>query len=377
MPNTEPVNIVITAVDNASKILTAVGQAFNMISGSLKNVTGSYMAYGDQVRKLSDFVGTSSEQTSRMIQLADDAFVSFETLRLASKNLSEKGIQPTAENMGKLSNQFLKLAPGLERSQFLIDNFGRAGMEMVGIMQLGGEKIKVMNAAIESGLIIDDKKAAAIYKTKQQLDQFNDSLDAMKYDVAGKLLDIFGKMPEPLRNATLYLNAFLSPTNINTMIQFGILLKGVNMAGMFTGIQNALLLADTAVKVWAIDAWAAIAPTMALIAPFVGLAVAIGALIYLINSGAASAAFQTLQKLMLIGELKTGMIDNSRFMDLTRSNGLDKSSVTGAASIIPGSSSGGGPIVINYQPTMSTANQDEASRFIASLMPSVQRLLGR
>jgi hypothetical protein len=418
------VNIVITAVDNASKVLTAIGNSFNLVSGGIKDVTSKYIEYGDQVKQLSSFTGMSNVETSKLIQLADDAFVSYDTLKgaaraMAMENQSNskeaakltdqiealqkkisstkkptadmtaqladlrqqlKDVQPSAnlsiESLASLSDQYMKLGSETAKTDFLLQNFKRSGVDLAKIMELGGDKILTMSKNVSDSLIIDDKKAASILKTKQRLDDFNDTMDGMKYDTAQTLLDIFDKMPEPLQKSTLWLNQFLSPTNINTLVQFGILLKGVNIAQTFAGIQNALLLADTAVKVWAIDAWAALPATVALIAPFVGLAAAIASLIYLLNSGAAKAAWQSLEKLVGIGLLKTGVINEQQFMTGAINEGLLTSSPTGLNTIIPGGG-GGGTTVINYQPTVSTANKDEAIRFLASLQPSVNRQMGR
>lgn len=263
----EEVSIVITAVDNASKILTAVGKGFNAISGAVKDVTKQYIEYGAQVQTLALFSGTSNEQTSRLIQLTDDAFVSITSLEQAMKYMADKGLQPSVKNMAMLSDQFRAIKDPAEKSKFLIENFSRAGIEMSKVMDLGGKKILEMNASIADGLIIDDRKQASIQKTKQALDNFNDSIDAMKYDVADKLLGIFDAMPQPLKDATLALSGLLSQTNVNSMIQFGVLIKGMDLTALSAGISTAAV----SMKAFAVSAWAAVAPVAAVAAAVLAL----------------------------------------------------------------------------------------------------------
>jgi hypothetical protein len=238
MPDNE-VQIVVTAIDNASKVLVGLSRAFNSISGAVKDVTKAYVDYGTQVQKLSLFTGMTNEETSRMIQLADDAFVSVESLQMGLRYMSENGVVPSVEGLIQLSDEFNSIEDPLARSQFLLDKFGRSGMEMAKVMELGGDNIREMNQSIADGLIIDDQKQQRIQETKRRLDDFNDSLEAMRYDVADKLLTIFEGMPKPLQDSALALGQFLSPQNVNTLVQFGILLKGINFSGIVAGVMGA------------------------------------------------------------------------------------------------------------------------------------------
>lgn len=247
--NDNNVNIVVTATDKASQTFLALSKNISMITGSIANVTKGYIAYGDQVKKLSLFIGTNNEETSRLIQVADDAFIEFETLRMAAKNLSQKGFEPNIETMAKLSDEFLKLSPGLARSQWLVERFGRSGMEMAKMLELGGDKIREMNAGVEAGLIIDDKRAANILKTKQALDTFNDSVDAMKYEFAEKLLNTFNEMDPALQKLVLTFGAVGQSGLLNQLAMFSILAGNIakmNWGGIGTAMGGAASTAGTA-----------------------------------------------------------------------------------------------------------------------------------
>jgi hypothetical protein len=366
------VNIVISATDNASKTLAAIGKILEAGIGTVKDLTGGYIEYGDEVRKLSNFVGTNSEETSRMIQLADDAFVSYESLRMASKNLADEGIAPTTANMAKLSDEYLKLAPGVERSQFLLDKFGRAGIEMAAIMQLGGSKIREMSANISQSLIIDDQKAASILKTKQRLDEFNDQLEGMKFDMAQGLLNIFDQMPKPLQDAALAMGSFLSPTNINSLIQFGILLKGLNFGALASGA-------------WSMAAgfFAAIAPIAAVLGAAYALvklfemnefkqviALLTGGVVGLLSGGNKVAqADATARTYQALGGGSPAGNETGNFIRGTLDN-LRPLATAGA------SGGGGTAFQFNYMPTLSTASKMEAQANLAPVIAEILRQQG-
>ena len=49
-------------------------------------------------------------------------------------------------------DEYKKLAPGVERAQFLLKNFGKSGLEMGKIMDMGGDAILKANDAVEEKL---------------------------------------------------------------------------------------------------------------------------------------------------------------------------------------------------------------------------------
>jgi hypothetical protein len=353
------VDIVITATDTASKVIAGIANGLTAITDAVGGVTSGFIAYGDQVRELSNFVGTSNEETSRMIQLADDAFVSFETLRMASKQMSEGGVQPTTENVAKLSDQFLKLQPGLARSQFLIDKFGRAGIEMTQIMQLGGSEIRKMSASIEDSMIIDDEKAASIYKTKQSLDAFNDRLEGMKFDVADRLLTIFQDMPQPLQDTVLILGAVGGSGLLGQMANLAIIAGQLAQAG---GVGTVLTGMGTGARALGAGIWTAIGPIS-------GLIIAISALAQLVNSEFGQSGITAAKQLLAMGR---GAV-----------TGAFQGEAAGAASfqraqqelgLVSGAGGSGGNVVINYTPqslisTGTPAETQQAVRTLQQLLP--------
>lgn len=259
MPDNQ-VDIVIAASDKASNIISGITRSLKAITSSVSNLTKDYTEYGDQVKKLSQFTGLSTDETSRMIQMADDAFVSFDTLRMSAKYMADNGIAPNIENMAQLSDKFLSIQDPLLKSQFLIDNFSRSGIEMGNIMALSGDKIRSMGAAVEKGLIITPDKLENIQEGKKALDQFNDSLAAMRYDIAGNLLGIFKDMPKPIQDTTLAVGMLTDAGLIDGLANMAIILNNVGGLGpKLTGV-------GTALKGVAVGAWAAVGPVLAVAA---------------------------------------------------------------------------------------------------------------
>jgi hypothetical protein len=142
-----------------------------------------YIEYVDSVRDTARALGTTTEEAARLIQVGDDVFLSYEKMSIGMKMAQKQGIDPSIQGLAKLSDAYLKLAPGVERTQFLLKTFGKSGMEFGKMMELGGDAIIKRAAAIEKGLLPTEKAAAAELKFKEQVDKLQDSLTAMTYQV--------------------------------------------------------------------------------------------------------------------------------------------------------------------------------------------------
>jgi hypothetical protein len=388
------IDIVITASGNAEKVISGIANVLSGVTDSVKSLTKNYIAYGDQVKSLSLFTGMQSDETSRLIQLADDAFVSFETLRMSARLLADKGIAPTTENLAKLSDAYLALQPGVARSQFLLDNFGRAGIEMGKIMELGGIKVREMSAAISDSLIIDEEKAAKILASKQAVDEFNDSVEGIKYEAADRLLGIFKDMPTWAKNTTLALGAMNDIGGFQNIASLLISLSSLNSL-MKGGLADKIKVVTGAL--WGLVAAAA---------PLIVVGAAIAAVTYtvieyyqavwrwvtkvveLLKAGAP--LFAILKNVKLIDVFSQGIADDYRRL-FPKPLALGGSVIAGHpyivgeegpepfipstnGTILPNSSFGGNTtIVLNYQPMVSLADRFELETKLTPIIRNAMR----
>lgn len=164
--------------------------AFNAVRDTVKSVIDPVVVYGKQVRDLSAFTGVSNEESSKLIQVADDLQIEYGTLRTAARKLVEDGLQPNIENLGKLSDEYLAIQDPVERSQFLVETFGsRAGPEMARLLEQGSAAIEGMaQEAADLGLVLDEQAVEATHNYEKALDDFDDSVLAVKIALSEGLL---------------------------------------------------------------------------------------------------------------------------------------------------------------------------------------------
>ena len=140
-----------SGLDMASRALQYVGQVYDV-------VVDSTVKYAEQVRDLSRISGASAEETSRLIQTADDLKVEYGVLQQAAKALAQDGIALTTEELARASDEYLAIEDSGARAEYAVKKFGRAGLELTKVLETGGEALRDMAAGQSKNLILSEKQ---------------------------------------------------------------------------------------------------------------------------------------------------------------------------------------------------------------------------
>src|SRR3990167_5572559 len=164
-------------------------EAFRAVKGAAESVINPTVALAKQVRDLARDIGATPEEASRLIQAADDMNVSVGTLEAGLRAAIRKGIEPTIEGMGELSDQYLSIQDPIERTKFLMDTFGRGGAELGPLMEKGSEGIRELGDAAErAGLVMDQAAVQAARNYEIATDNFADAVLGAKLALADVFL---------------------------------------------------------------------------------------------------------------------------------------------------------------------------------------------
>ena len=145
------------AFTELNSVVSLVKQGIELAKQAYEATAGVFLDYAGQVRDMTRATGMSAEETSRLIQVADDVGISYEKLTTSLQLAAKQGIDVSTESLKSLSDQYLALEPGVKRTQFLLETFGRSGADMGKMMELGSEGIDKVNASIEDGLILTEE----------------------------------------------------------------------------------------------------------------------------------------------------------------------------------------------------------------------------
>lgn len=215
----------------------AVG-AFTLLSVAIKKGITDFISLSNEIRGVQQITGQSADEASRFVQVLDDLKVSTSDVDKATKQLAQQGLSMNIETLAKLSDEYLKLAPGVERVNFLTDNFGaKTGKQFAETMEQGGEALLRMNGEVSKALILNQKQLESARALESQFDSLKDS--------GMGLSSSFGAYMAPALEAIIGLlvdatdesgNFFAELANERTIsIEMSRLLKE---QGYFTGLLN-------------------------------------------------------------------------------------------------------------------------------------------
>lgn len=175
--------IMMSAAGAAVGVLTTVGV-------TVKKLADDFMNYAFQVEDFGRIIGATPEDASKLIQVADDVRLSTEKMTVAMKNAIDKGYSPSIESLKKLSDEYLAIQDGEERTRFVMDIFGqRAGPEMAKLLELGSDAIDKMGKSIEgTGRLMTTQGIQAAKDYYAALDNLNDATADLSLTFGQKLV---------------------------------------------------------------------------------------------------------------------------------------------------------------------------------------------
>lgn len=159
----------------------------------MKDAINSTVEYADQVREMSQMSGMAAEESSRLIQVTDDAKVSFEALAQVVKRNGDQYDYST-QGLANMSDAYLQLTDSNEKAAFMQEHFGRNWAQFVELMEMGGQKIKAAGEGISDALILDDAALQSAREYQRNLDELSDSWQGFKVTVGNNVLPVMNEL---------------------------------------------------------------------------------------------------------------------------------------------------------------------------------------
>lgn len=194
-----------TSVQTAAKMVT-LNSAINVAKQGVAELTklynesiGALVTYSDRVDNFSRSLGVSAQEASSLIQVADDLNISESTLDTAMRQALKKGVDPSIEGIKKLAAEYQAIQDPIEKTKFVMENFGSRTYQMNKILEQSPEKIDSMVAAFQKeGLILSGETLASTRRYKLAVNELGDSLQSLGYAIAEELIPVLSDIVEPL-----------------------------------------------------------------------------------------------------------------------------------------------------------------------------------
>ena len=184
--NTQAIRVGTMLGNLGAQAVSFLGQ---QIVAAGKESLNKFLDYAEKIQQVQRALGTNVDEAARLIQVADDVGVAYESMTQAMALASKNGIEVNIEGLAKLADEYVKLAPGVERAEFAADKFGRGWQAMVPILEKGGDGIRKINDGIAEGLLPTEEAIRQAEEYKIAVDNLSEAWEQFVYRVAPKILE--------------------------------------------------------------------------------------------------------------------------------------------------------------------------------------------
>jgi hypothetical protein len=166
---------------------SAVG-AIIAVTSAVKQAIGEYTSYVQTIDKMAMATGTSTEEMSRLVQVADDFRVETSSLETAMKLALQNGFTPTIENLATLADRYVSIKDPTARAAEMQKIFGRSWADLVPMLEKGGAAIREASAGVSESLIVTEAAKERAEEYRLAMDAWNDAIMGAKYALAEELI---------------------------------------------------------------------------------------------------------------------------------------------------------------------------------------------
>jgi hypothetical protein len=171
------------AMNVAGMVMGQVGRAYD-------RVMTQTMDWGNLVEDTGRLIGENAEQTSRLLVAGRSLGIEQQTLTTALETAISKGVRPNIAGLSKLADEYQAIQDPLQRSAFLMTNFGRrAGPEMAELLSGGSAGLReYLQEAERTGMVINDRAVAAAERFQIANERLQQRIDGMAIALGNTLI---------------------------------------------------------------------------------------------------------------------------------------------------------------------------------------------
>ena len=221
-----------------TKIGVGLGAALTGATAAVAAGMKGALNQAEQLNKMSQVLGISTEELSVLKHAAELADVSFESLAKGMSRLNRniadvaggaqgpaaeafKALQISVKNTDsslksasqiseEISNKFVTMQDGAGKAGLAMRLMGKSGSELIPFLNLGGAELKKMKEEAEAlGIVIDQRTAKAA-------DNFNDNLSKLNKGIQGIFLRVSAELAPAMAVLLERFVEWLKTTNIVT-----------------------------------------------------------------------------------------------------------------------------------------------------------------
>jgi hypothetical protein len=187
------------------------------VSAAIVDSVKETMDYTKAMRDLAQNLGMTIEETSRLVQVADDFTVSQESVTTAMQMMVKRGVAPSIEGLAKIADQYNAIKDPVKQAALMTELLGRNWTALTPMLKEGGDAIRANAAAQSDALIVTEEMSKKTRELEIGIDNLNDKLLALKLKVGNALVpvltdatDAFGFLTDGINSADAVENQYTS-----------------------------------------------------------------------------------------------------------------------------------------------------------------------
>ena len=191
------------AVSNTENALASLSAKIFTVAAAYKAVrwvaqaTKEYVNYSREILRVERLTGATSEESSKLIQIADRLGIETGALTTAMQQAIKRGYDPSIDGIKQMSAEYNKLGDSMSRTLYIQKHFGMRGEKAESIarlMELGPAGIEAAAAGIKQQLIFDTADMFQARQTEIMLEDLSDAYDIAKFAAGGALGSTFAQL---------------------------------------------------------------------------------------------------------------------------------------------------------------------------------------
>lgn len=181
-------------LSNAGKIAAGVFAAGLAAAAAFAvKAVGDTQEYNLEIRKLSSNLSLTTEETSKLVQVADDYGVTQDGLTRSLQLAVKNGFEPNIENLAKLADETNAMASPTERAAALSKVLGKNWADLAPLFAAGGDEIRKAAGAVSDNLVVTQEAADASRALQVAQDDLGDTVQGFAYELGNTVIPVLTK----------------------------------------------------------------------------------------------------------------------------------------------------------------------------------------
>lgn len=172
----------------AGGAVAALGAAAKKIATEFREAVDATVAYDKSIRDMSANLMIGTQETSRLIQVADDYGISINSLETAMQMALKNGFAPSIESLAKLADEYNAISDPTERAAKMTELFGRQWTTLTPMLKEGGDAIRELAKSQSSALIQTRENVTWSRLYEKATDDLDDKFQGLRYTMVNGLM---------------------------------------------------------------------------------------------------------------------------------------------------------------------------------------------